>query len=106
MYNFDPYNVLLVIATNIPLLLKTGVVLQGHIYRDITSVTLNGLFPSERHAEDHRPEEAHLQVSSRRVYLAGEDREHLHPQRARVSALCARRQPAGQWLCFHTSSQR
>ncbi len=30
--NFDPYNVLLAIATNIPVLLKTGFVLQGHIY--------------------------------------------------------------------------
>ncbi len=31
MYNFDPYNVLLAIATNIPQRLKTGFVLQGHI---------------------------------------------------------------------------
>ncbi len=31
MYNFDPYNVLLVIATNIAVLLMTGSVLQGHI---------------------------------------------------------------------------
>ncbi len=30
MYNFDPYNVLLAIATNILVLLKTGFVLQGH----------------------------------------------------------------------------
>ncbi len=29
--NFDSYNVLLAIATNIPVLLKTGFVLQGHI---------------------------------------------------------------------------
>ncbi len=29
--NFDPYNVCLAIATNIPLLLMTGFVLQGHI---------------------------------------------------------------------------
>ncbi len=29
--NFDPYNVLLAIATNIHLLLMTGFVLQGHI---------------------------------------------------------------------------
>ncbi len=28
--NFDPYNVVLAIATNIPVLLKTGFVLQGH----------------------------------------------------------------------------
>ncbi len=32
MYNFDPYNVLLSIATNIPVLLMTVFVLQGHIY--------------------------------------------------------------------------
>ncbi len=30
MYNFDPYNVLLTIATNIPVLLMTAFVLQGH----------------------------------------------------------------------------
>ncbi len=29
--NFDPYNVFFSIATNIPLLLKTGFVVQGHI---------------------------------------------------------------------------
>ncbi len=32
MYNFDPYNVLLAIATNIPVLLMTVFVLQGHMY--------------------------------------------------------------------------
>ncbi len=32
MDNFDPYNVLLAIATNIPVLLMTGFVLQCHIY--------------------------------------------------------------------------
>ncbi len=31
MYNFDPYNVLLAIATNIPMLTKNDFVLQGHI---------------------------------------------------------------------------
>ncbi len=30
MDNFDPYNVLLSIATNIPVLLMTAFVLQGH----------------------------------------------------------------------------
>ncbi len=30
--NFDPYNVFLAIATNIPQRLKSGFVLQGHIY--------------------------------------------------------------------------
>ncbi len=32
MYNFDPYIVLLAIATNIPVLLMTAFVLQDHIY--------------------------------------------------------------------------
>ncbi len=32
MYNFDPYSVLLAIATNILMLLMTGFVLQGHIF--------------------------------------------------------------------------
>ncbi len=32
MYNFEPYNVLLAIAANIPALLMTDFVLQGHIY--------------------------------------------------------------------------
>ncbi len=31
MYNFDSYNVLLAIATNIPVLLMTAFVLQSHI---------------------------------------------------------------------------
>ncbi len=32
MYNFDSYNVLLAIATNIPALLMTAFVLQSHMY--------------------------------------------------------------------------
>ncbi len=32
MYHFGPYNVLLAIATNIPMLLMTGFVVQGHIF--------------------------------------------------------------------------
>ncbi len=32
MDNFDPYNAFLAIATNIPQRLKTGFVLQGHVY--------------------------------------------------------------------------
>ncbi len=31
-YHFDPYNVFLAIATNIPQRLKTGFVVQGHKY--------------------------------------------------------------------------
>ncbi len=38
MYNFDPYNVLLVTATNIPMLLMTALVLQGHI---LTALIIN-----------------------------------------------------------------
>ncbi len=34
MDNFDPYNVLLTIATNISVLLMTGFVIQGHIWED------------------------------------------------------------------------
>ncbi len=33
MGNFDPYNVLLSIATNIPVLLMTAFVLQAHKYK-------------------------------------------------------------------------
>ncbi len=32
MNNFDPYSVFLAIATNIPHRLKTGFVVQGHIW--------------------------------------------------------------------------
>ena len=32
MDNFDPYNVLLAIATDIPVRLETGDVIQGHAY--------------------------------------------------------------------------
>ncbi len=32
IYHFDPYNVLLAIATNIAVLLMTASVLQGHIF--------------------------------------------------------------------------
>ncbi len=31
--NFDPYNVFLAIATNIPQRRKTGFVVQGHIFK-------------------------------------------------------------------------
>ncbi len=34
MYNFDPYNVLLSISTNISVLLMTASVLQGHRYEN------------------------------------------------------------------------
>ncbi len=37
MYNFDPYNVLLAIATNIPVLLMTAFVLQRHIFNSLFS---------------------------------------------------------------------
>ncbi len=32
IYDFDPYDVLLAIATNIPVWLETGFVVQGHIW--------------------------------------------------------------------------
>ncbi len=32
IYNFDPYNVFLAIATTIPVLLMTGFVFQGHTF--------------------------------------------------------------------------
>ncbi len=38
MYNFDPYNVLLAIATNKPQRLKPGFVLQGHMFSSSLSV--------------------------------------------------------------------
>ncbi len=44
MYNFDLYNVLLAIATNIPVLLMTGFVVQGHkwhFFKLITILTKN-----------------------------------------------------------------
>ncbi len=34
IYNFDPYNALLAIATNLPVLLMIGFVVQGHICID------------------------------------------------------------------------
>ncbi len=40
MDNFDPYDVFLATATNIPQLLKTGFVLQGHIYE----LEVDGIF--------------------------------------------------------------
>uniref|UniRef100_A0A673NRB8 Sialin n=1 Tax=Sinocyclocheilus rhinocerous TaxID=307959 RepID=A0A673NRB8_9TELE len=36
IYNFDPYNVFLAIAKNIPQRLKTGFVLQGHIFSSMS----------------------------------------------------------------------
>ncbi len=38
MYHFDPYNVFLAIATNIPERLKTGLVLQGHMCLTLCTV--------------------------------------------------------------------
>ncbi len=40
MYHFDPYNVLLAIATNIPVLLMTAFVLQGHILTPTTQMCI------------------------------------------------------------------
>ncbi len=41
MYNFNPYNVLLAIATNIPQRLKTGFVLHARINQNKSKDTLN-----------------------------------------------------------------
>ncbi len=38
-YNFEPYNVLLDIATNIPVLLMTAFVLQANIHTHVTSLS-------------------------------------------------------------------
>ncbi len=49
MYNCDPYNVLLAIATNIAVLLMTAFVLQGHIthmQNQIYYLTYLIIFPS------------------------------------------------------------
>ncbi len=45
MDNFDPYNVLLAIATNIPVLLMTAFVVQGHIFVECKKIKT----PSESH---------------------------------------------------------
>ncbi len=51
MYNIDPYNVFLAIATDMPVLLMTAFVLQGHICallnsQNATNVHANAeLFP-------------------------------------------------------------
>ncbi len=54
IYHFDLYNVFLDIATNIPVQLKTGFVVQGHIYNitkyflfQINAILLNFLFIKE-----------------------------------------------------------
>ncbi len=44
--NFDPYDVLLAIATSIPVLHMTGFVLQGHVSERETSSGLTGWFHS------------------------------------------------------------
>ncbi len=42
MYNFDPYNILFAIATNIPVLLMTASVLQGYIYHNSLESLVSG----------------------------------------------------------------
>ncbi len=44
MDNFDPYNVLLAIATNIPQRLKTGFVLQNHQYSTLFLFLLSEIY--------------------------------------------------------------
>ncbi len=38
IYNFEPYNLLLSISTNIAVLLMTDFVLQGHIYHALNAL--------------------------------------------------------------------
>ncbi len=47
MYHFDPYNVFLATATNIPQRLKTGFVVQGHIYSCDENLNFVSHDPSE-----------------------------------------------------------
>lgn len=50
---------------------------------------------TERDAEDHRQEEAHLQAGPGRVHRPREDRERLREEQRCGSGLCPRRQSAG-----------
>ncbi len=43
LYNFYPYNALLSIATNIPVLLMTAFVLQGHLFINLNTSTKRAL---------------------------------------------------------------
>ncbi len=54
MYNFDPYNVLLSIATNIPVLLMTAFVLQGHIFVRCYLIFRKTMTIFKRHLKTHR----------------------------------------------------
>ncbi len=51
MDNFDPYNVLLAIATNISVLLMTAFVLQGHILEQHSVIILMMLFVHDKHSK-------------------------------------------------------
>lgn len=46
---------------------------------------------TQRHAQDHRPEEAHLQAGPGRVHRAGQDRNGVHAQSVRAPSVRARR---------------
>ncbi len=39
-----PYNVLLAVASNIPVVLMTGFVVQGHIYHIVQYIILDAIF--------------------------------------------------------------
>ncbi len=58
MDNFDPYYVFLAIATNIPVLLMTAFVLQGHIYLTV-KVSLQSLLQKCYWFKEKCPEQAH-----------------------------------------------
>ncbi len=41
IYNFDPFNVFLAVATNIPMLLMSGLVVQGHVLFYFSFIYIN-----------------------------------------------------------------
>ncbi len=93
--NFDPYNVLLAIATNIPVLLMTGFVVQGHIWIIILTygVILVTVF-------SYKPRGFSLArwVSSYRRFQIDQVLSQLQMKRVLVSpSLC-------HWLCLQHHS--
>ncbi len=53
MYNFDPYNVLLAISINIPVLLMNAFVLQGHIFDRLINDKYENLLKNLSHSLLH-----------------------------------------------------
>lgn len=63
-------------------------------------------FVAERHAEDHRQKEAHLQAGTGRIHRPREDRDHLQPQRSSGPDIRSRRQLTGEPSMWHCVSVR